>query len=238
MEHEISRRNLLRTGVFGLAAGGAAVLTLRADALPTKETADVHDYQAFLDQQGVPRVAPAGKWEPSYQDILGPYHLAGAPFRGKVTPPLEPGKLLVIRGRVWGFDTKKPLANALLDVWQADAKGSYDLDDPAHPPKKADFKNRIRLLADETGYYEYETVFPGAYKVGAGPESFRPAHIHYMIQANGYRKLVTQLYFKGDPYIKRDRTASKSNLVIETEKIQTEHGTYDLGTFDIVLAQA
>ena len=236
MEQGISRRSLLRTGAFGLAAGGAAVLTLRADASPTKETADVHDYQSFLNEQGIPQVAPAGKWEPSYQDILGPYHLAGAPFRGKVTPPLEPGKLLVIRGRVWGFDTKKPIPNALLDVWQADAKGNYDLDDPAKPPKKADFKNRIRLIADETGYYEYETIFPGSYKVGL--EAFRPAHIHYMIQANGYRKLVTQLYFKGDPHISRDRTASKSNLVIETEKVQTEHGPFDLGTFDIVLAKA
>ena len=62
-------------------------------------------------------------------------------------------------------------------------------------------------------------------------------HIHYLIQAPGYQKLITQLYFHGDEYLKFDRWASKSNLIIATETQQAEKGTYELGTFDIVLAK-
>ncbi|HIA20744.1 MAG TPA: hypothetical protein EYN70_15240, partial [Planctomycetaceae bacterium] len=204
---------------------------------PTAKTKDVHDYQNFLDKNGIPQVQPAAKWEPSRKDILGPYFLPGAPFRGKVTPPLEPGNLLVIRGRVWGHDTRKPVTNAILDVWQADTQGRYDLADPRKPPAWSEFKNRIRLVTDETGYYEYETIKPGAYRIGPNSQDFRPAHIHYMIQAPGYQKLITQLYFQGDPRIANDRWASKSNLVIPLVKTKSAHGTYQQGTFDIVLAR-
>ena len=230
----LSRRQLFQHGILGLAAGGIGSLTLRADAEPTDATPDVHDYKAFLDKNGIPRVHPTGKWAPTYEDILGPFFVQGAPFRGKVTGPLEPGDLLVIRGRIWGFGTKKPLPNALLDVWQADAYGRYDMNDPRHPPSRSEFKNRIRLITDESGFYEYETIRPAAYRAGRRG-GFRPAHIHYMIQAPGYKKLITQLYFKGDPYIKTDRSASQSNLIIDPQKVKLEAGTYQLGTFDIVL---
>ena len=234
---EFNRRQVFQQGLAGLAAVGASSLTLRADAAPTAKTKDVHDYQNFLDKNGIPQVQPAAKWEPSRKDILGPYFLPGAPFRGKVTPPLEPGNLLVIRGRVWGHDTRKPITNAILDVWQADKQGRYDLADPRKPPAWSEFKNRIRLVTDETGYYEYETIKPGAYRIGPNPQDFRPAHIHYMIQAPGYQKLITQLYFQGDPLIASDRWASKSNLIIPLVKTKSAHGTYLQGTFDIVLAR-
>ena len=106
-----------------------------------------------------------------------------------------------------------------------------------NPPEWKDFKNRIRLKVDETGYYEYETIKPAAYGIGGGQS--RPSHIHYMIQAPGYKKLITQLYFKGDPHIKTDSFtgggAANSNLIIETEKVKVKGGSYQLGTFDIVL---
>ena len=235
---ELTRRQLIRQSLTGLAAGGIASLTLRADAGPTDATEDVHDYEDFLDAKGVPRIQPAGEFEPSHPDILGPYFLKGAPFRGKVTPPLTPGNLLVMRGRVWGHDTKKPIANALLDIWQADADGSYDLTDPRNPPPRREFRNRIRLMTDETGYYEYETIRPGAYRIGPGAGGFRPSHIHYMVQAGGYSKLITQLYFAGDKHVKTDRWASKSNLIVQPQKVKVTGGTYELGTFDIVLAHS
>ena len=56
--------------------------------------------------------APA-KLAVTEDNILGPYYRAGAPFRAKVTPPLEPGTVLVINGRVWGHDTKKPLTGVM-----------------------------------------------------------------------------------------------------------------------------
>ena len=232
----ISRRQMIQRGLAGLAATGVASLTLRSDAAPTDATADLHNYEKFLDKNGIPQVQPAARWEASTKDILGPFYMPGAPFRGKVTSPLAEGDPLVIRGRIWGFDTKKPLANSVLDIWQADAHGSYDMDDPRNPPQWNEFKNRIRLITDETGYYEYETIRPAAYQIGPG--RFRPAHIHYMIQSPGYTKLITQLYFAGDKHIQADPWASKSNLVIETEKVPVGGASYKLGTFDIVLAKS
>ena len=140
-----------------------------------------------------------------------------------------------MRGRVWGINTRKPIANAVLDVWQADAKGRYDMTSPQNLPEWSEFRNRIRLVVDETGYYEFETIRPGAYGIGNGT---RPSHIHYMVQAPGYRKLVTQIYFKGDPHIASDPWASKSNLIIETATIKEHGGAYKQGTFDIVLAKS
>ncbi|MBR89841.1 MAG: hypothetical protein CMO66_01015 [Verrucomicrobiales bacterium] len=241
MNDSLDRRQFL-----GLAAA-SGVLILRADANPTPATPDAHNYVAYLQQQGVPAISPEGKWKPTHPDILGPFWAGGAPFRGKVTPPLEPGELLVISGRVWSHATRKPMANVILDVWQADAKGRYDFQD--HPateprpvvggrqPKLAHFRNRIRLLTDEQGRYEYETIKPAAYSVG---RQTRPSHIHYMIQAPGHARLITQIYFKGDPNIKNDSFgqnlgAANSPLIIATQKIKRGDGHYLKGTFDIVL---
>ena len=235
---DYNRRQLLHHSLTGLAAAGVGSLTLQANAAPTAKTRDVHNYQDFLDSNGIPQVQPAAKWEPSHPDILGPYFLPGAPYRGKVTPPLEPGELLVMRGRIWGHNTRKPISNAVLDVWQADRQGRYDLTDPRKPPQWSEFRNRIRLVTDETGYYEYETIKPGAYRIGPNPQDFRPSHIHYMIEAAGYEKLITQVYFQGDPLVKSDRWASKSNLIIPLAKTKSEHGLYQAGTFDIVLEKA
>lgn len=244
MKHnpEFDRRHFL-----GLAAG-AGVLTLRADEPPTPTTPDAHDYVSFLKAKGDPTVSPEGKWKPTHADILGPFWASGAPFRGKVTPPLEPGDLLVIRGRVWSHRTKEPLANAVLDVWQADAKGRYDFQDKPNTearalvggrqPKRGDFRNRIRLMTDEEGRYEYETIKPASYRAG---RQVRPSHIHYMAQAPGHARLITQLYFKGDPAIKGDSFgknlgAANSPLIIVTKKVKTAQGQYMAGAFDIVLA--
>jgi len=231
---DLNRRNLLCQGLAGLAVGSGSLL-LAEEAAPTDATLDVHNYESFLDKKGIPQIAPAAAWEPTHPDILGPFFVTGAPFRGKVTAPLAQGTVLVVRGRLWGFDTKKPIKNAVLDVWQADHKGRYDMTDPRQPPEWHEFRNRIRLVTDETGYYEYETIRPAAYRVGRG---VRPAHIHYLVQAPGYDRLITQLYFKGDPNLARDRSARQSNLLIAPRQKKVTGGTYQLATFDIVLAKS
>jgi hypothetical protein len=191
----VSRRDF----VSGLAVLGVGGLVLRADAQPTPQAGEAGEYAAFLSDRAapssppIPAAAPPAKWAATEDCILGPYFRKGAPYRAKVTPPLEAGVVLLIRGRVWGFDTRKPLAAAVLDVWQANAKGRYDNDDPRNPPKKNVFVNRARLITDETGYYEFETVHPGAYKTG--PESWRPSHIHYAISHAGYKTLIKPKQF-------------------------------------------
>jgi protocatechuate 3,4-dioxygenase beta subunit len=222
----VSRRRLLAGGLAALGVGG---LMLRADAQPTPEAGDLEDYEevAFLAQNPAP-VQPgqpaARELKPTEDCILGPYYREGAPFRAKVTPPLEPGTVLLVRGRIWAADTRRPLAGARLDVWQANAAGRYDNDDPKNPPQKGVFKNRARLLADETGYYEFETIHPGP-------------HIHYLVQAPGYKSLITQLFFRGDRFNATDEFI-KPSLIIGLETVKAGAQSFESGVFDIVLARA
>jgi len=208
-------------------------LTLSATATPTEESKDDEELPpgVIIEIPDLGRLASgAGATE---KNILGPYFRPGAPFRGKVTPPFELGEVIVVRGRVWGFDTRKPLVGALLDVWQANSEGRYDNDDPAKPPKAGVFLNRVRLRTDESGYYEYESIVPGPYQIGTN--LWRPAHIHYHVQHPGYKSLTTQLYFKGDPHNRTDSWI-RPTLIVDFATIKARHGSFRLGTFDVVLA--
>ena len=229
---DFNRRDFLRRGSIGLAAAGAAGLTLRAGAGPTPEAGDLREYERFLDADGLPRIEPTGEFEPTARNPEGPFYTRGAPFRAKVSPPLAEGDALVVAGRVWSHETRKPLPGAVLDVWHADHQGRYDNDDEPHARGPGTFQNRARLIADETGYYEYETIHPGQYSLGRG---VRPSHVHYIIRAAGHRPLTTQLYFAGDPHLDGDGLVHPS-LIIQTQRAESNGGTYERGAFDIVLA--
>jgi catechol 1,2-dioxygenase len=229
--HKVSRRDFVAAGLAALGAGG---LVLRAGAQPTPQAGELDRYAARLlraDDKPMP-VAPT-KLVATEDCILGPFHRTGAPYRAKITPPLEAGVVMLITGRVWGVDTRKPLSEARLDVWQANAKGRYDNDDPRMPPRKDVYLNRARVVTDETGAYEFETIHPGAYQIG--PKAWRPSHIHYLITAPGYRPLITQLFFKGDPHNKTDEFI-KESLIIELATRKVGDATVEVGTFDVVLA--
>lgn len=223
MSETTSRRLFLHQGA---ALGLFAAATEASGGLGT---------YAALAQETPPPAGPGGRpWAATEDNILGPFHRRGAPFRGKVTPPLEPGNLLLIRGRVFGLDTRRPLPNTVLDVWQANAEGRYDNDDPRNPPAAEVFLNRARLLTDENGFYEYETIHPGAYRIAA--DQWRPPHIHYWVRHPQYTELVTQLYFRGDPHQRGDAWI-KPSLIIDLAEQRTRRGNYKIGTFDIVLAR-
>jgi protocatechuate 3,4-dioxygenase beta subunit len=247
---ELSRRRFLGAGL-GVTAGG---LLLPALASPTEISGDLGTYGEFvkdktkpmpmptpaeaaaarLRELAIPEAqAPAAGVRATEDNILGPYHRANAQFRAKITPPLEPGTVLVIRGRVWGQDTRRALPGTVIDIWQANQAGRYDNDDRDRQPAANLFVNRARIMADENGYYEYETIHPGAYQIG--PNAWRPPHIHYWVRKAGYRELVTQLYFRGDPH-QRDDMFIRQSLIIDLREVRTPHGTYKVGAFDIVLA--
>ena len=115
-----SRREFIRRSSLGLAAFGGVVWTLHASVPPTLAAGEATEFEAFLraQERGAPKQARS--FEVTATDIEGPFFIPSAPFRAEVCPPLEPGKVLVIRGRVYGHDSKKPLANAVIDIWQAD----------------------------------------------------------------------------------------------------------------------
>lgn len=226
-----SRRAFLRRSALGLAAAGSAGLVLRADAQPTPRAESDHDLPPE-SPEGLPGEGLGDGAAPTEPNILGPFYRSGAPFRGKVTPPLAEGAVLLVAGRVWSFETKRPLRGTVLDIWQADARGRYDNSDPRNPPDPTVFTNRARVITDERGGYEFETIHPGRYLNG---RKFRPAHIHYRVNHPGHRELITQLYFEGDPEIEGDPFVHPS-LVVPLRQVKAANGSYEAATFDIVLA--
>ena len=118
-------------------------------------------------------------------------------------------------------------------MWQATAKGRYDNDDPANPPKKDKFRLRVRLRVTGKGAYSFLTIKPGRYTIG--PNRYRPAHIHVKVHAKGYRSLTTQLYFEDDPYNKKDPWYKKS-LVLKNLAPKNEKAAR--GSFTLVLPRA
>lgn len=233
-----SRRDFVKYGGLGFAAAGSRELLLPAYANPTEPSGTLGAYAAVVQQNPAPAAQapmPPTPFTPTEDNILGPYHRAGAPFRAKITPPLEPGTVLLIKGRVWGHDTRRPLGGAVIDIWQANSQGRYDNDDPEHPPAANVFVNRARIITDDSGYYEYETIHPGAYRIG--PNAWRPPHIHYLVRHTGHQQLVTQLYFRGDPHQREDQFI-KNSLIIELREQSVRNTSYKTGTFDIVLAAA
>lgn len=218
MTKHFSRRSLFKTGTVGFASLSGLF------AFPTESSGSENLYTNLLFEETKKMLTE--------DNILGPFYRNSAPIRAKVTPPNEPGDTLLIKGCVYGLDTQKPLGQAVIDIWQADHKGHYDNDDPKKLPAENFFKNRVRIITDTNGRYEYETIKPGPYKIGKN--KWRPSHIHYLVQRKGYKKLITQLYFKGDANNATDQFIKKS-LIVDMKKIKTDDGIYEEGHFDIVL---
>jgi catechol 1,2-dioxygenase len=212
-----------------LAVENSEELILRPDAQPTMSYYDDAHYLNYVDALYAKSQVSRPTTEP---DVLGPYFRKGAPYRAKVTPPNEPGTTLIISGRIWGIDSRHPLDGTFIDIWQANAEGHYDNEDPAHPPAPSSFKNRVRLISDEHGRYEYETIHPGPYRMD--PTTWRSPHIHYRVGHQAYKRLITQLFFQGDPYEDSDPFFKRA-LAIPLMRSQTNGKVLESGVFDIVL---
>ena len=163
---------------------------------------------------------------PTQNDVEGPYYLPDAPFRTNVAAPDEPGKRVIIKGTVFETNCKTPLKDALVEVWQTDAEGRYYY-------REEGYRLRGQMKTDKNGSYEFNSIKPGRYKIGRG---YRPAHIHIKVSYPGYRTLVTQLYFKGDPYLwPKDACGSGCNsndpkriIELKTDKNRTLEGSFTI----------
>jgi protocatechuate 3,4-dioxygenase, beta subunit len=115
------------------------------------------------------------------------------------------GERIVVTGRVLD-DDGKPVRGALVEVWQANAAGRYRPEVDAHPaPLDPNFSGAGRCLTDADGGYRFTTVKPGAYPWGNHPNAWRPAHIHFSVFGRMFtQRLVTQMYFPGDPLFEYD----------------------------------
>lgn len=156
-------------------------------------------------------------------NIEGPYYRENAPWKTRLTDSNEPGVPLRIEGIVMD-QSCQPIPNAVVDVWQANDKGSYDNDGNNDPPNKA-FHLRGRMRTNAQGQYAYDTIVPGRYLNG---DTFRPSHIHYKVYASGYQTLTTQLYFEGDPYIKGDSFVRPSLIIKLKDKNPGKAGEFSI----------
>ena len=133
--------------------------------------------------------------DPLDNDLLNNYAKAGE-------SPI--GERIIVHGRVLD-ENARPVPNTLVEVWQANAGGRYrHKKDTYLAPIDPNFGGCGRTLSDAEGYYYFRTVKPGAYPWRNGINDWRPAHIHVSVFGSGFaQRLITQLYFEGDPLIAR-----------------------------------
>ena len=115
------------------------------------------------------------------------------------------GERIVVHGRVLD-GAGRPVPDTLVEVWQANAAGRYQHDLDRHPaPLDPNFSGAGRIVTDAEGRYRFVTVKPGAYPWKNHHNAWRPAHIHLSVFGRAFvQRLVTQLYFPGDPLFAQD----------------------------------
>ncbi len=157
--------------------------------------------------------------------VLGPFHIEGSPELGYGADMSEgvPGTPLYISGTVRDLDGK-PIAGAVLDVWQADPEGAYEAQ-----LEVDEARLRAKYAAREDGTYCLRTVGPKGYAIPMdGPvgdlisrtaiSHFRPAHVHFLLTADGYQPLITHLFQEGAQYLDTDVVfGTKAELVVAFE---------------------
>jgi protocatechuate 3,4-dioxygenase, beta subunit len=115
------------------------------------------------------------------------------------------GERITVSGRV--FDTEgKPLPHTLVEIWQANASGRYrHVWDRWPAPLDPNFDGAGRCVTGEAGRYTFTTIKPGPYPWGNHYNAWRPAHIHFSLLGRAFaQRLVTQMYFPGDPFFPYD----------------------------------
>ena len=144
--------------------------------------------------------------------VLGPFHTRGSPWMDNGSNLIKgnAGEPVLIQGRVTDTDGQ-PLANATIDFWQNADNGMYwQLDD-----SQAQDNLRCQLKVQADGGFELATIRPRPYLVPTdGPvgellrvshrDAWRPAHFHIIVEAPGYRSLITEVFDEADPWVDKD----------------------------------
>ncbi|HXY15101.1 MAG TPA: hypothetical protein VEI26_11435 [Terriglobales bacterium] len=144
--------------------------------------------------------------KPTPPNEIGPFYKKRAPDTAMLRAPGDPGMPLAISGQV--FNTRADaLSTAVIEVWQTDHLGHYDLEG---------YRYRAKLPVDNHGSYKFESVMPGHY-----PDRVCQ-HVHYLVTAPGHKPLVTQLYFATDPVFEGDpdRNFGRDPLIHNRELVR------------------
>ncbi len=153
------------------------------------------------------------------------------------------GERIIVTGRVQDGDGR-PVRDALVELWQCNAAGRYAHRVDRHPaPLDPNFTGAGRTLTDDEGRYRFITIKPGAYPWENHHNAWRPAHIHFSLFGTAFAtRLVTQMYFPGDPLFEFDpifnsvRDPTARERLIARFDIETTESQWALGfQFDIAL---
>jgi hydroxyquinol 1,2-dioxygenase len=183
--------------------------------------------------------------------VLGPFHIDGSPelgFGGDMSDDVD-GTPLYLTGSVRSLDGS-PVPGAVLDVWQADAEGAYEAQ-----LEVDEARLRAKYRAEADGTYCVRTITPKGYAIPMdGPvgaligqtaiSHFRPAHVHFLLTADGYEPLITHLFEEGAEYLDSDVVfGTKQELVVRFQPREpgptpdggTSEVPWVLAEFDFVL---
>lgn len=154
--------------------------------------------------------------------VFGPFFVENSPryANGDNISNGAPGEPCFMHGRVLSL-SGEPIADAHIEVWQSDSHGFYDVQYEG----LAEARGRGHLYSDEQGRYYFWSVRPVAYPIpddgpvgnlldAANRSPMRPAHVHFMIKAPGYKTLITHIFEEGDQHLNSDAVfAVKSSLI-------------------------
>jgi protocatechuate 3,4-dioxygenase beta subunit len=187
--------------------------------------------------------------------VLGPFYREGArelPYGASISQD-GAGEPAVLRGHVRSADGR-PIQNALLDVWETNENGLYEQQDPSQP----EMNLRGRFRTDSLGRYKILAVKPVSYPIpddgpvgqmlrALGRHPYRPAHVHFIVSAEGHLPVTTHLFVKGDPYLESDAVfGTKDSLVVdfvrhESKEEAKQHdmrAPFYIAEYDFVLRRA
>lgn len=173
--------------------------------------------------------------------VFGPFFVLNAPHfeNGEDVANGAPGAPCDVRCTVRGLNGE-PIAGAQVDVWQADDEGTYDVQKEGLEHAQA----RGTLISQTDGSFHFRSIVPEAYPIptdgpvgtlleATGRHLWRPAHLHFMIQAPGYETLVTHIFRDGDRYLDSDAVFGVRQSLVKAIDQQAD-GSY-LMNYDFVL---
>jgi catechol 1,2-dioxygenase len=181
--------------------------------------------------------------------VLGPFYREGAPTYpngGSIVLKRHPAAETVTAAGLVRDTSGRPLAGAVLEVWETDANGLYEHEDPAQP----DMNLRGRFETDADGRYAFECIRPVSYPIpgdktcGAMLDMMkrsptRPGHLHAVVSAPGHQRLVTQIYDAADPHLDSDAVFGvKEGLIAHFTPAPAGMATNLALSFDFVLKPA
>lgn len=188
---------------------------------------DVLGLESLVDEIAHKQLSESGA-DPTSSSILGPFWSPNAPFRelgaSIIQDPPKGGHPTLMHGKVTDLATGKGIPDAVFDIWEASSNGKYDFQDPDNQSPN-NLRGKFRTDAD--GNYHFYCLKPTAYSLPTdGPAGvllrlldrhpMRPAHIHLMITAPGYKAVTTQIFPSDDEYLTTDTVfAVKDDLVVE-----------------------